>query len=485
MKLIRLQTEDNDGIFSSNFDTDIVLEPDSQVALQSATFKEVPQQLVVHGGNDEVSFQVTSGVTKIINIAHNVYDSSNHTDLQKDIQDKLNATLDLSGKQIGLQFNVDTINNVNQQDSRINIGYKVSKVFTNTGLINNGLAIHNQIHNGGVALYLANDDDKNVNDNSRFVVNHPFGKGCSIWRVRINRLTNNGSGLEDNGFTFGLSETAPADLSSPTMSQAQKTYYIKTIRFGEDYQIKTKLQAVQDSGTEPEVVTGGTTADTLEIALVGGKIVGTVYQQTSTTTLFTEDYVAGTDLYPFITFQGNQANCRVQMVRCTLDPFNLPTLNTFIDHNTAIVGDGLTATPPQPQPVAGVDSTNILTLPEDLRSFFGYQSRVITVQAGFDCDIIAFLMYSQQITTNSYMIELRNFDLESYDSQTGTRRNILAVLPTTDLNQLVEYEPNNLLFIDTNNKYQKIYKNITARILRTDSSTPNLSGISQISIIIK
>jgi len=124
MKLIRLQTEDNDGIFSSNFDTDIVLEPDSQVALQSATFKEVPQQLVVHGGNDEVSFQVTSGVTKIINIAHNVYDSSNHTDLQKDIQDKLNATLDLSGKQIGLQFNVDTINNVNQQDSRINIGYK-------------------------------------------------------------------------------------------------------------------------------------------------------------------------------------------------------------------------------------------------------------------------------------------------------------------------------------------------------------------------
>ena len=68
MKLIRLQTEDNDGIFSSNFDTDIVLEPDSQVALQSATFKEVPQQLVVHGGNDEVSFQVTSGVKKIINI---------------------------------------------------------------------------------------------------------------------------------------------------------------------------------------------------------------------------------------------------------------------------------------------------------------------------------------------------------------------------------------------------------------------------------
>ena len=487
MKLIRLQTEDNEGIFSTNFDSDITIKPNSQVALQSATFKEVPEELTIHGGNDEVSFQIKAGEVKKINIANNTYNSSNEADLRKDIQDKLNASLDLDGKQIGLQFKVDTTNDLDKPDCRINFSYRVSKLFNNIQLLEEGNAIDNDLTITGTTpatSTISNNSPRNVNDNARFVVTSPFGKGCSIWRVRIKKLTDNGSGLEDNGFTLGLTETTPADLSSPTMSQAQKTYFIKTIRFGEDYKFKTKTQAVQDSGTEPENVAGGTNADTIELALVGGKIVGKVYQQTGTTTLFSEDYVAGTNLYPFITFQGATDTTQVQNVRATLDPYFTP--HPPVGHDENLLGDGLTATPPQPpKNGAGVESVNILTLTEDVRSFFGYKNRIITIRAGLNCDIVAFQMYSQQVTTNSYIIELRNFNLESYDSQTGTRRNIVAVLPTTDLHQLVEYEPNTPLFIDMNNKETKNIKHILARILRTDSSTPNLAGISQITLLIQ
>ena len=487
MKLIRLQTEDNNGIFSTNFDSDITIKPNSQVALQSATFKEVPEELTIHGGNDELSFQVKANKIININIAHNTYNSSNEADLRKDIQDKLNAGLALDGKQIGLQFQVDTTNALDEPDCRLNFSYKRSSVFNNVELLANSNAQAISINSGGTNKNIigsAQANAPNVNDASRYIVTAPFGKGCSIWRARILRLTNNGSGLEDNGFTLGLSETPPADFSSPTMSQVQKTYFIKTIRFGEEYKFKTKTQAVQDSGTEPENVSGGTNADTLEIALVGGKIVGKVYQQTGTTTLFTHDYVAGTPLYPFITFQGALNSTQVEMVRATIDPFT--TVHTQLVNDENLIGDAVTATPPQaPRNTGGIPSVNILTLTEDVRSFFGYKNRIITINALDTCNIIAFLMYSQQVTTNSYIIELRNFNLESYDSQTGTRRNILAVLPTTDLNQLVEYEPNTPLFIDINNKETKNIKHILARILRTDGSTPNLAGISQITILVQ
>lgn len=487
MKLIRLQTEDNEGIFSTNFDSDITIKPNSQVALQSATFKEVPEELTIHGGNDELSFQVKAGKVISINIANNTYNSSNEADLRKDIQDKLNAGLALDGKQIGLQFKVDTTNPLDQPDCRMNFSYKRSKLFNNVQLLANGNAIATSINNAGQSKDVVGSATSNApttTDNARYVVTSPFGKGCSVWRARIIRLTNNGSGIDDNGFTLGLSETAPSEFSTPTMSQTQKTYFIQTMRFGEDYKFKTKTQAVQDSGTEPENVAGGPTADTLEIALVGGKIVGKVYQQTGTTTFFSEDYVAGTNLYPFITFQGALTSTQVDMLRGTIDPY--ATTHTQLGHDENLLGDGLTATPPQPpKNNAGVQSVNILTLTEDVRSFFGYKSRIITIQAGGNCDIVAFLMYSQQVTTNSYIIELRNFNLESYDSQTGTRRNIVAVLPTTDINQLVEYEPNTPLFIDMNNKETKNIKHILARILRTDSSTPNLAGISQITLLIQ
>lgn len=484
MKLIRLQTEDNEGIFSTNFDSDITIKPNSQVALQSTTFKEVPEELTIHGGNDELSFQVRTGKVISINIAHNTYNTSNEADLRKDIQDKLNAGLQLEGKQIGLQFQVDTTNALDQPDCRMNFSYKSSKLFSNSQLIADGHALVNDLTSAGQGASIGSSDPRNVNDNARFIVTTPFGQGCSVWRARILKLTNNGSGLQDNGFILGISDVAPADLSSPTMSQAQKTFFISINRNTDEYKFKTKTQAVQDSGLTPQNVAGTPVADTVEIAIVGGKIEGKVYQGNGTTTLFSEDYVAGTNFYPFLTLQGASATTQVQMVRVTINPFT--TVHTQLGHDENLLGDGLTATPPQPpKNGAGVPSTNILTLTEELRSFFGYKNRIVTVQAGVNCDIIAFLMYSQQVTTNSYIIELRNFNLDSYDSQTGTRRNILAVLPTTDINQLVEYEPNTPLFIDMNNKETKNIKHILARILRTDSSTPNLAGISQITLLIK
>jgi len=85
----------------------------------------------------------------------------------------------------------------------------------------------------------------------------------------------------------------------------------------------------------------------------------------------------------------------------------------------------------------------------------------------------------------SFIIELRNIQINSYNSDTGQRQNIVAVVPqqTAGLQGIIEYEPNNLYFIDI--LEDSLIRNFTARILRIDGSTPKLSGLSVITLLIK
>jgi hypothetical protein len=83
------------------------------------------------------------------------------------------------------------------------------------------------------------------------------------------------------------------------------------------------------------------------------------------------------------------------------------------------------------------------------------------------------------------MIELRNIQVDSYNSDTGQRQNIIAVIPqqTAGVKGIIEYEPNNLYFIDI--LQETLIRNFTARILRIDGSRPKLSGISVLTLLIK
>ena len=66
-----------------------------------------------------------------------------------------------------------------------------------------------------------------------------------------------------------------------------------------------------------------------------------------------------------------------------------------------------------------------------------------------------------------------------------SRENILSVIPADNENNRVVYEPNNLLFIDLDNKFPLKISNLRLRIVRQDYSEVPTRNLSSVTIIIK
>ena len=283
---------------------------------------------------------------------------------------------------------------------------------------------------------------------------------------------------------MGLSSTDPDTWDSVNITEAQKDYYIKIVRLGTNYQEKTPTSAVADSGVALGNV--GNTGDVVEFAIEQGKVKCRIYKDADATPeeLFSEDYVVGTNYFPFITLQGDNNRVVLKTVAWNLDPYQLPDTSAlqFVElAGLEGADDSLNATPPNP--ASGQDSNNTLTLHEDLRSFFGY-SFSVNDQYTNNPNFVAEKNFLATLINDSFYIEMRNIELESYDGGSGTRKNILSTIPKSDNDLLVEYEPNNLNFIDIKNIRSAI-RNIQCRILRIDDEQPLISGLAVITVFIK
>ena len=84
-----------------------------------------------------------------------------------------------------------------------------------------------------------------------------------------------------------------------------------------------------------------------------------------------------------------------------------------------------------------------------------------------------------------YLLELLNLQLESYDTFEEGRKNILALIPYDDSNSKVSYDPNNLIFLDLNNKESINLTSLKMRLVRADYSNPDISGLTSAVIYIK
>ena len=128
MRLIRLTTEDDNGQFDCTFNEDIVLKPNSKLALSNLSIKRNSPSVTVDarnnqleysiGGNDEVA-ELTSGKT---------YDKTNYQALLSDVTLQMNSQLDGepksgSNRELGCQWKAEV------RDDKVQIGYLQSSLF--------------------------------------------------------------------------------------------------------------------------------------------------------------------------------------------------------------------------------------------------------------------------------------------------------------------------------------------------------------------
>ena len=70
-------------------------------------------------------------------------------------------------------------------------------------------------------------------------------------------------------------------------------------------------------------------------------------------------------------------------------------------------------------------------------------------------------------------------------SKRGRRKNILATIPVNDNNGIVEFQPNELVFIDLDNKFPQEIKNLKLRVLDKNFDQVQTDGESILTLLIK
>jgi len=522
MRLIRLTTQNEKGRFDNDFNADIYINKGQQVALQSASFHEEVGEIIVNSLNNDIVFTYDTNQTPLTIALNTVtYNSTNHQVLFDDISKRLNNALvspvapsnAFKRLLIGLVFKAELVKN------RTQIGYRRSNYISSRGRVNAdeaqfiGMESNAASANTYRSLSAANVTDDSVKYFSEIPWS-PFGGG-SVFRTKIINYVDTGTGNADNGITFGLSEVEPDEWSaSATMTAEQKTYYIKFIREGTAYQTKIKGGVEGASGGVPNKCDGANPNteenDHLEWRVNAGRLQGVLYRgdpHDDVVVLVDIPFPTGTKLYPFVTMQGGATAVRLDTLNHSIDPYYGEPLTSFNfeEEDGSNGGTSVSANPP----ISGHGGLTVQATPNtsivmsaDLSEFLGFDGittipfsvngQRITPTNNPDLNLIGIgsvftssHIFTATLSNVNYLVELHNLQIESYNSDSGNRENIIASINrhSGPSQGIIEYESNYPYFI--NIKENGYIRNIQARILRIDGAELNLIGQSVINLLIK
>jgi len=181
VKMIRLTTQNPEGFYNNDFHTDIIIEPNSKIALHSLTAEIDTEAITISEGvNDNIQFKMTDQQTtfRSLHIAPDTYNSSNYSSLFSDITNKMNKLMLYNSNEIGRQWRAG-----------INTNKKV--VFENTlgenmqpsNVQNDSIVKVNAVSTSGL---LSNRSGGTVGNYDSFIyMKSPQCKGSASFRAKL------------------------------------------------------------------------------------------------------------------------------------------------------------------------------------------------------------------------------------------------------------------------------------------------------------
>lgn len=353
VKLIRLAS-DNNGIFKSNFQNDINIEPNSQIALLNCTFKSDFPIANINQDNNRVIVQSDD-----VFIATYFEDNLETGDfgnteqsirrLETNIKNTLNKCLQ-GDPWVGYTNNFGSQFNIRDKSEKIQIEYRYAPFL-------NPLFLPINVDREGASIF---DFDERISvvtsalpdylTSMRKATNIPavydrrdniitglgkFTSGNGIMTIRINNNVTNGSGGQNNGFGIGLTTKKLTDLMEPgqDITVENRGWEIRLNTPTENYYFLRNSQDIEEnSGVQPNLVNGGDLVhhDFIFFERVGGRLKAGVMQQilsgpdrlSTKSTFF--DEVLGEDeneLYPYIYIRGTRIHMVLDMFNMCLDPW--------------------------------------------------------------------------------------------------------------------------------------------------------------------
>lgn len=315
VKLIRLAT-DNNGVFKSNFQNDIIIEPQSQIALLNTTFQTSFNVLTIDDSNNKITFNFDTGngtnFDRTVTLEPRSYNNNDISQFFKDLEYACNSAIFMGDQSatdnlnIGnsVQFKVREIGGRKRIEFRyspfLNALYLPGPDGSGSDLTRNlfnyietdGSASAIEVTNTGSPTFLtsiskfasqaATQDRtcKMVTNSSRFC------QGNGLITLRINNSVDNGSGIQDNGIGIGITydptvgDTVPFGQDIPIPARDLEIRYNRPTETYVYIQSSTGSPLENDSNIVPLQVAGGDLEDhdTIFFRSYNGKIEGGVFQ---------------------------------------------------------------------------------------------------------------------------------------------------------------------------------------------------------------
>ncbi len=506
--LIRLHTESTKGLFDCDFHDDIILKPQSEIALHSLSVERQTKTIQIDSTNDQVTFQVdgVSGPMTAL-LDHGLINKNNIFKVFRSLTDRMNSALrfnDGAGgnltKQTGTMMRVEV-----DKTNKIRLGMLHSVVQTITTVSAPELVTANNINFASNEMKLTNNTNAGSADDlaSCLFYKTPYGLGASVARVRCKTLTD--ANADVSGFVMGLTTNLNA-LTNNNLQVTDVEFGIRVKKSTAVIEVKSGLLSGfgNNAGgfTLSAFGAGGAfrNNDCLSLELVEsiageGQKLHLVNHSTANgrrellktdIPLRNETDFKAINYYFFIAILGKNDSCILDHAGCTTNPYIKQEQDFDAETEKAL---GVVPTLPTAN---GRRTAYNYILPSTVADFMGFDSAVGNPTA----IVTPFRIFSANrqfeavCGSDNYIIEMLNMPLNSYDSLKKGRKDILALVPTSeqivdDETGVIQYEPKNIIYLPLRNAEAQTLRNIRARILASDYSVITTEGISNLNILIR
>ena len=403
VKLLRLTSRSGDGVFKNNLQNNLILKPNSSIALLNLTFNTTLTSLYIDGDNNKISFSGSlyqnlgnlgwqqPYINEELEGGEYFSDNLRFAQLLTKVQNTLNRTLDAIPTQsrlysypwntvwsefyipiystdigfsetvvINFRFAVLVTPLGGQGPAQIPADPFTEKLTTNETmwsqsqtLDNNGGGVDNfdtSIADNTIQLKAGLGNGIALSTRHRFYTDtkHIMARGAGIYFVRIKLLTDNGSGIENNGFGIGLSTV---DMSTnvnfdPTddlvdINLLDRQFEIICNRPAEPYNVIVNggRQVPNTEGITPQRTAANQPIadhDIIWFQINKGVLRGGVWYDAGATgeeRVFFEhtltSFQASSGFYPYLYCRGAAANCQISAINYSVSPFIPGNLDNY------------------------------------------------------------------------------------------------------------------------------------------------------------
>ena len=479
MKLIRLTSSSENGIFDNYFTTPVDIKPKSQIALKSLSLENVTSDIVIDGANDTIDYQVSDsqgGLKATLN--HRTYDHYTAPLLLDDMTKKLNINLTCDGKidsngaqtftNVGREYLVTDVAVKSQSKNKIGIQLGISKVkdwglysqYTKSTTNFKRVKVHTDY------TYFA--DTTSQEGDCFSYSNHYLATGGGQISAKIEDISDNES------FLIGFTTTNPASCITNDLFDLSKiTFGAKIKKSGANHKIFTT------QGLNNYIESSFLVVSSDHLCLGKNKDKLGIYRYRSSNSAPTKileiDYDQNKNYYPVVVFLGN--NCVLKQLKYTPSPFNSNAEGDSTPNEESDLG----ALRPSVNQSA---SNQSITLPPLLAEYLGYEHNSFSIKASSFVWNANYL-FSANNKSDAFVVEMLNLNLESFDGLTSSRSSILDIIPQDDANGNIVYSANYPTFINIDNAFPISLRNLRCRVLNSDLSQLVMKGLATLVLIVK